>query len=154
MEYLREKKNIPVPRVTSWGFMDESPSNLGPFIIMDHIKGASLNTLLRRPLQSEEDHVILRDDIDDAKLDYVYEQLAEFLLELSRLDFDAIGAIARNSDNTNELVATERPFTYNIIEMAVTVSNYPIDNFPVAPFPTTREYLEYQLNENFTHLRV
>jgi aminoglycoside phosphotransferase (APT) family kinase protein len=37
LEYLREKTKLPVPRVTSWGLTDESPSNLGPFIIMDRV---------------------------------------------------------------------------------------------------------------------
>ncbi|KAF2245355.1 phosphotransferase enzyme family protein-like protein [Trematosphaeria pertusa] len=153
LAYLRERTKLPVPRVTSWGLTDESPRNFGPFIIMDRIDGTSLATLLKQPVQSEEDDVILRDDIDDAKLDYVYEQLAEITIELSRLDFDAIGAIAKNSD-TNKWLATGRPFTYNMNEMAVTVSNYPVDAFPAAPFRTTREYLEYQSDENLTHLRV
>lgn len=153
LEYLREHTKLPVPQVTSWGLTDESPKNLGPFIIMNCIEGTSLSTLLRQPIQSEEDHIILRGDIDDSKLDYVYEQLAEFMVELSRLDFDAIGAIAKNSD-TNKWLATERPFTYNMNEMAVAVSNYPVDTFPAGPFRTTREYLEYQSDENLTHLRV
>jgi aminoglycoside phosphotransferase (APT) family kinase protein len=153
LEYLKEKTKLPVPRVSSWGLTNESPKKLGPFIIMDHIDGISLTTLLRQPIQSEEDHIVLRDDIDDAKLDYVYEQLAEFMVELSRLDFDAIGAIAKRPDS-NEWLATERPFTYNMNEMAVTVLNYPVDTFPTAPLQTTREYLEYQSDENHTHLRV
>ncbi|KAF1347391.1 putative altered inheritance of mitochondria protein 9, mitochondrial [Lizonia empirigonia] len=153
LKYLREKTKLPVPHVTSWGLTDESPRNLGPFIIMNRIEGTSLTTLLRQPILSEEDDIILRHDIDNAKLDYVYKQLAEFMIELSQLDFDAIGAIAKNSD-TNKWLATERPFTYNMNEMAVTVSNYPVDTFPTAPFQTTREYLEYQSDENLTHLRV
>ncbi|KAH8706955.1 putative altered inheritance of mitochondria protein 9, mitochondrial [Phaeosphaeriaceae sp. PMI808] len=153
LEYLREKTKLPVPYVTSWGLTDESPGNLGPFIIMNHIAGTSLTKLLMQPIQSAGEDVILRDDIDDAKLDYVYEQLAEFMIELSRLDFDAIGAITKNSD-TNEWMATERLFTYNMNEMAATVSNYPVDTFPAEPFQTTSKYLEYQSNENLTHLRV
>ncbi|KAH7361277.1 putative altered inheritance of mitochondria protein 9, mitochondrial, partial [Pyrenochaeta sp. MPI-SDFR-AT-0127] len=153
LEYLREKTKLPVPRVTSWGLTDESPRNLGPFIIMDRVDGTSLTTLLKQPALSEEDNIILRDDIDDTKLDFVYEQLAEFMIELSQLDFDAIGAIAKNS-STNKWLATERPFTYNMNEMAVTVSNYPVDTFPAAPFQTTKEYLTYQSDENLTHFRV
>jgi hypothetical protein len=63
LKYLRENTKLPVPRVISWGLAGESPSNLGPFIIIDRIAGTSLTTLLRKPLDSEEDHVILRDDI-------------------------------------------------------------------------------------------
>jgi hypothetical protein len=151
LEYLRENTTLPVPCVTSWGLTDESPSSLGPFIIMDRIEGISLATLLKKPVQSEEDDVYLRDDID-AKLDYVYEQLAEFLIELSRLDFNAIGAIVKT--DTNEWLASERPFTYNMNEMAVMVSNWPMDTFPTAPFRITRDYLEYESSENLTHLRT
>jgi aminoglycoside phosphotransferase (APT) family kinase protein len=153
LKYLRENTKLPVPRVISWGLTGESPSNLGPFIIMDRIAGTSLTTLLRKPLDSEEDHVILRDDIEEAKLDYVYEQLAEFMIELSRLDFDTIGAIAKDSA-TNNWFATERPFTYNMNEMAVTVSKYPVETFPNGPLQTTQEYFEYQSDENLTHLGV
>lgn len=152
LQYLRENTNLPVPFVNSWGLTDESPSNLGPFIIMDYIDGTALTTLLRKPAQSEEDNVILRDDIDDSKLDYVYEQLAEFMIELSRPDFDAIGAITKTSDH--QWLATGSPFTYNMNEMAVTVAHYPVETFPTTPFKTTRDYLEYQSNENLTHLRV
>ncbi|KAF1952641.1 putative altered inheritance of mitochondria protein 9, mitochondrial [Byssothecium circinans] len=153
LEYLREHTNLPVPCVTSWGLTNESPRELGPFIIMDRIDGTSLTTLLKQPVQSEEEEVIMREDIDDAKLDYVYEQMAEFMIELSRLDFDAIGAIAKDAD-TNRWLATEKPFTYNMNEMAVSVSNYPVDTFPTAPFRTSREFFEYQSDENLTHLRV
>jgi aminoglycoside phosphotransferase (APT) family kinase protein len=68
LEYLREKTNLPVPNVTSWGLTDESPKNLGPFIIMDFVDGTSLSTLLKQPVQSEGEDVILRSDIEDARL--------------------------------------------------------------------------------------
>lgn len=154
LEYIRQKTSIPVPRITSWGLTEESPENLGPFIIMDQVEGTLLVALLRRPLEEgEEDVVIMRDDIEADKLDYVYEQLAGFLLELSKLDFDAIGAITQDP-HTNEWSATERPFTYNMNEMAVTVSNFPLDIFPTSPFRTTQELLEYQSDENLANLRV
>ncbi|KAH9861673.1 hypothetical protein J1614_011426 [Plenodomus biglobosus] len=115
LEYLREKTRLPVPHVTSWGLTNESPRNLGPFIIMNHIDGTSLTTLLKQPVQSEEDDIILRDDMDDDKLGYVYEQLAEFMIELSRLDFDAIGAIAKNPD-TNQWLVVQRHLQHERID--------------------------------------
>lgn len=139
LEYLKEDTTLSVPRVTSWGLTDESPRNLGPFVIMDRVEDVSLANLLKQPVEPEEDDVIMRGDIEDSKLDYVYEQLAEFMVELSRLRFDAIGAIAKDS-GTNKYMATEKPFTYNMNEMAVSISNYPVDTFPTAPFQTTREY--------------
>ncbi|KAH8701247.1 hypothetical protein GQ44DRAFT_632275 [Phaeosphaeriaceae sp. PMI808] len=77
-----------------------------------------------------------------------------------------IGACSRNdarkfhcndissSDVRNQCVSSERPFTCKMNEMAVAVLNYPMDTFPAARFRTTREYLEYQSDENLTHLRV
>lgn len=154
LEYLRDKTSLPVPRVISWGTAEESPQKMGPFIIMDRIEGRSLTTLLRRPLnEGEEDVVIMRDDIDVEKLDYVYEQLAGYLLELSQVDFDAIGAITKDPD-TNEWSVTEKPYTYNMNEMAVTVRKFPVDTFPTSPFRTTKEFLEYQAEENLINLRV
>ncbi|KAI8943305.1 hypothetical protein NX059_001325 [Plenodomus lindquistii] len=150
LEYLREKTRLPVPRVTSWGLTNDSPQNLGPFIIMDRIEGTSLTTLLKQPI---EDEVLMRDDIDTSKLDYVYEQLAEFVLEISKVDFGEIGAISKDS-STNFWSATEAPFTYNMNEMAVTVSQYPCHTFPTSTFKTTKEFLEYQSDENLTHLNV
>lgn len=150
LEYLREKTKLPVPRVTSWGLTNESPKNLGPFIIMDRVDGVSLATLLKKP---SDDEVIMRDDIDNDKLDYVYEQLAEIVIELSQLDFDAVGGITKNPE-TNEWLATERPFTYNMNELATVVSKYPLETFPTAPFRTTQQFLEYLSDENLTHFRV
>jgi hypothetical protein len=39
-------------------------------------------------------------------------------------------------------------------EMAVTVLKYPVETFPSGPIRTTREYLEYQSDENLAHLGV
>jgi len=154
LEYLRENTSLSVPRITSWGLAEESPQKLGPFIIMDRIEGVSLTSLLRQPInEGEEDIVMMRDDIDVDKLDFVYEQLAEFIVELSRLEFDAIGAITKDADS-NKWSATERPFTYNMNEMAVTVLNFPLDTFPTSPFQTTKELLDYQSDENLANLRV
>ena len=60
-----------------------SHQHLGPFIIMDYVDGISLASILKQPTETEKDEVILATDVDDTKLDYVYEQLADYMLQLS-----------------------------------------------------------------------
>jgi aminoglycoside phosphotransferase (APT) family kinase protein len=96
LKFLSEKTTIPVPRVVSWGMIQDSPLHLGPFIIMDYVDGISLATILKQPTETEQDEVILATDLDDSKLDYVYERLADYMLQLSRLGFTTIGALAKS----------------------------------------------------------
>ncbi|KAF2757169.1 phosphotransferase enzyme family protein-like protein [Pseudovirgaria hyperparasitica] len=154
LQFLSERTSIPVPRVVSWGLLADSPQQLGPFIIMDYVDGVSLATLLKQPTATEQDEVILADAVDDAKLDYVYEQLAAYMLQLSRLDFAAIGAISK-CPATNTWHARERPLTYNMNELKTVVSAYPDhDGRPTAPFPTASFFLHFLADEHLIHLRT
>ncbi|KAH7370306.1 hypothetical protein BKA65DRAFT_488132 [Rhexocercosporidium sp. MPI-PUGE-AT-0058] len=85
MTYLREHTSIPVPQ----------SQQLGPFIIMEFMEGENLGDILKKPTPNEADLAILDPDIDEAKLNGIFEQLASFMLELSRLEFPRIGAILR-----------------------------------------------------------
>jgi hypothetical protein len=76
---------------------------------MDCIDGITLATILKKPTETEQDEVILATNMDDMKLDYVYEQLAD-LLQLSHLDFSTIGAILK-SLSSNEWIACDRPLS-------------------------------------------
>ncbi|KAL9113316.1 MAG: hypothetical protein Q9227_002651, partial [Pyrenula ochraceoflavens] len=144
LQFLSEKTTIPIPRVVTWGL--DSPQQLGPFIIMDYVDGISLATLLKQP---DQDEVVLATDVDDTKLDYVYEQLADYMLQLSRLNFSTIGAISKG----HEWAASERPLTYNMNELTTVVSNYP-NGFPTAPFTSAKTYLHSLADEHLVHLRT
>jgi hypothetical protein len=150
---LREKTTIPVPRVVNWGTLEESPQQLGPYMIMDYVEGRSLACLLKQPTESEKDEVILADDVDDAKLDYVYEQLADYMLQLSRLNFNAIGAISKGL-TAGEWTVNKRPLMYNMNELVTVVSAYPTDNFPTAPFTSAKDFLNSLANEHLVHLET
>ncbi|KAK7185458.1 phosphotransferase enzyme family protein [Paraphaeosphaeria sporulosa] len=141
LKFLSEKTTIPVPRVVSWGMIEDSPQHLGPFIIMDYVD------------ETEQDEVILATDVDDMKLDYVYEQLADYMLQLSRLDFSTIGAISK-SPSSNRCIASERPLTYNMNELNSVVSNYPISGYPTAPFTSAKAFLHSLAEEHLVHLRT
>lgn len=72
LSYIHTHTTIPVPRVLYWGLADVSPSQLGPFIIMEFIEGTSLDTLLRDPTISQGDRSVLDPAIDERKLAVIY----------------------------------------------------------------------------------
>ncbi|KAF2254455.1 hypothetical protein BU26DRAFT_527563 [Trematosphaeria pertusa] len=123
---------FPKPGRTATAFRDEkgttkdSPQHLSPFIIMDYVDGISLATILKQPTETEQDKVILA---TDTKLDYVYEQLANYMLQLSRLDFSTIRAISK-------------------------ILNYPISRYPTALFTSARAFLHPLANKYLLYLRT
>lgn len=153
MDYLREHTtSIPVPRVRDWGFTKESPQQLGPFIIMDFIEGQNLSDLLQQPTENREEPIVLNPDIDEEKLDLVYEQIAGFLLELSRLEFTRIGAISKVA-TSGQWAVTGRPLTYDMNEVA-TLGSYPVDKFTMAPFDHASNYFSACVQRFQTHLEA
>ena len=65
---------------------------LGPFIIMDRIDHANdMSDVLNTPGFAIEDRPILDPNINDAKLELLYRQLAGVLLQLSTLQLPGIG---------------------------------------------------------------
>ncbi|KAL9117030.1 MAG: hypothetical protein Q9187_006439, partial [Circinaria calcarea] len=152
MKYLSQNTTIPLPRVISWGSTEESPQLLGPFIIMDYIDGTRLSTLLKQETENDEDEVILNPGINDTTLDIVYDQIADYMLQLSQLDFTGIGAVSEDPAS-NTWSVTGRPLTYNMNELA-SVSGYPVDEFPTAQFASVNEYFQNLANEHLIHLRT
>jgi hypothetical protein len=147
LQFLSKYTTIPVPRVVSWGTLEDNPQHLGPFMILDYVDGVSLATSLKQ------DEVILATDVDDTKLEHVCEQLADYMLQLSRLDFATIGALSKNP-SSDEWIVSERPLTYNMNELKTVVSNYPASGSPTAPFTSAKAYLESLADEHLVHLRT
>jgi hypothetical protein len=72
--------------------------------------------------------MVLNPDVDNSILDTVYDHIAGYLVQLSMLDFTAIGAISEDYHDSNTWSVTGRPLTYNMNELA-TVSGYPTGSF-------------------------
>ena len=64
---------------------------------MDLMEGEDLSDFLQQPNQSKEEVIILNPNIEEVKLDYVYDQIADFMLQLWRLEFPHIGAISKDA---------------------------------------------------------
>ena len=60
--------------------------------MMDFINSVSLSDLLQDP-NAKRPSRVMREDISDSDIEVIYRQLANFLLQLFKLDFDQIGSL-------------------------------------------------------------
>lgn len=150
INFLHENTTIPIPRLISWGLTedDNNPMGFGPFMISDFVEGTSLCTVLSDPADIHRPY--LNPDIDQKALDTVFEQIADFLLQLHQFNFSSIGSISKTS---NSWQVTGRPLTYTMNELATTAF-FPVDKFPTGPFHSAREYFDYIVQEQLTHLQT
>ncbi|ROT35124.1 hypothetical protein SODALDRAFT_329301 [Sodiomyces alkalinus F11] len=106
---------------------------------MDLMEGENLGRFLAPPTEDESKPVVLDPDTDDAKLDLIYEQIAGFILELSRLQFPRIGAISKDAAS-GDWAVTGRPLTFDMNEV-VTVGGCPAEHFTaMSPFDRATAY--------------
>jgi hypothetical protein len=140
MSYIRQRTSIPVPRVRSWGLTKDSPGQLGPFIIMDFMPGENLGRFLASLSHEKAEPVFLNPDVDEGKLDIIYDQIATFMLELSSSKFSRIGALSKDQASGDWVVAS-RPFTYDMNEV-VTVGGTSAGFFDTitGPFDRAGDY--------------
>ncbi|OAA53088.1 Protein kinase-like domain protein [Cordyceps fumosorosea ARSEF 2679] len=140
IRYIQDHTSIPVPFILHWGTKEESPLQIGPFIIMEWINhemdmGAALNT----PGFSRNDRPVLDPNIETERLEELYRQFANIILQLSRLEFPAIGSLEQNEDQDSWAV-TKRPLSTYMNEL-VRVGSLPRDKLPGSTYSSTREYL-------------
>ncbi|KAL1847371.1 hypothetical protein VTK73DRAFT_10376 [Phialemonium thermophilum] len=147
LDYLREHTTIPVPRVLSWGLEEESPRRLGPFLILEYVHGTCLDDLLKQPTKDQHEPSILDPSIDEAKLDGVYDQIASYIVQLSRLEFPRIGAIGEGG------VVLKRPLTYDMNDL-VTTTGYPADRLLSEPVESVESYFHSVSKMLWTNLET
>ena len=119
---------------------------------MGYVEGERLSSLLKQPTADENGDVVLNAHFDENVLDTVYQQIAEFLLQITTFNFNSTGAISERPTQGMWTV-TGRPLAYNMNEIA-TVSGYPMDEFPSTSFSSTYEYLEALGKEHLIHFRT
>lgn len=113
MRYIAAKTTIPVPKVYHFGTAAENPTGLGPFIIMDYINHQrTMSDTLNNPnLGSDESH-ILDPNISKKKLEFLYRQMANIILQLSTLTFPRIGSFTQ--DKNGHFSVSGRPLIQNM----------------------------------------
>jgi hypothetical protein len=98
---------------------------------MEFMEGENLGDILKKPTSNEADLAILDPDINEAKLNGIFEQLASLMLELSRLEFPRIGAISKDAVS-GEWTVDEPPLTYDMNEV-VSFAGFPAEHFTTMP---------------------
>ncbi|KAJ0415263.1 phosphotransferase enzyme family protein [Aspergillus carlsbadensis] len=151
LRLIHSKTTIPVPRIQAWGPAANNPLCLGPFIMMDFIDGASLSDLLKDPNAARPSRVI-KEDISDDNIEVIYRQMASFLLQLFKLDFDQIGSLPYPPAEAELLRPTPpRPLTFKAHSI---LRNGGVDTFGdrAQGFATTTEYFQYVIEQDWEQL--
>ncbi|KAI1965854.1 hypothetical protein LOZ58_000754 [Ophidiomyces ophidiicola] len=81
-----------LPKVHAWGVAAENSLGLGPFIMMDFIEGLYLDDFLKNHNAEKLTH-LMREDIRDDEVEIIYRQMANYMLQLFKLDFPRIGSL-------------------------------------------------------------
>lgn len=92
MQFIAEKTSIPVPRLIAYETGIDETSGLGPFIIVVWVEGFRMSEILRNT-DPQVQELILDPNLDQKTFGTLYGQMADILLELWTIDFDAIGNI-------------------------------------------------------------
>ncbi|EFY97498.1 aminoglycoside 3'-phosphotransferase/choline kinase domain protein [Metarhizium robertsii] len=113
MRYVAANTTIPVPKIYHYGTAAENPTGLGPFIIMDYIEhDRTLSHALNDPDLEPDDSHVLDANISDQKLEFLYRQMANIVLQLSTLSFPRIGSLVQDEDGF--LSISGRPLIQNM----------------------------------------
>lgn len=100
MRFLRDFTDLRVPRVFHHGTVGESPKGIGPFIIMEYIdhEGDFIDAL-NIPGRPRDARPMLDPDISQGRLEFVYGQMADIMLQVSKHSFTEIGCIDKANDD-------------------------------------------------------
>ncbi|KAK1141327.1 hypothetical protein N8T08_009234 [Aspergillus melleus] len=143
MRYLRQTTSLPVPEVFGSGICWA-----GPYIVMPFLEGAPLSQLLKDPFSTG--RPVLNPQISDRSLKRAYREMAALILELSKHEFDSIGAL---EEKEGSFFIARRPLTFNMNELMVS-ANLPEDVFPSHTFSSATDYFEALATQHLAHLRL
>ncbi|KAI0108031.1 kinase-like domain-containing protein [Daldinia grandis] len=138
MRYVAANTTIPVPRIYHFGAAAENPVGLGPFIIMDYIEHErTMSDALKDPaLEPDESHV-LDPTIDEGRLEFLYGQMANIVLQLSTLKFPRIGSLGE--DQNGDISVSGRPLIQNMNSLLEFAGVAPT-LLPSRPYDTSDEW--------------
>ena len=143
MKYVRRSSSIPIPEVFGSGICWA-----GPYIVMSFLEGEPLSQLLKD--RSVQGRPVLSPQISDRSLKRAYKEMAAIILELARLEFDAIGAL---HEVDGHFAVTSRPLTFNMNELMVS-ANLPESVFPSQTFRSASDYFESLAVQHILQLRL
>lgn len=119
MRYIAANTTIPIPNVYHYGTAAENPTGLGPFILMDYIEHhQNMSRELLDPILPIDKRPILDPNISEEKLEHMYAQMANILLQLSKLKFPRIGSLVEE-DGENSISVKGRPLNMNMADVVI-----------------------------------
>ncbi|KAJ6031710.1 hypothetical protein N7540_002442 [Penicillium herquei] len=152
MRYILDETSVSVPFIHQSGSKEDSPLNLSPYIMMDHIEhDTKMYEALNFPGCPTEKRGYLDPNIDEGRLETLYGQSAAILLQLLKPELPCIGSLGQIDDFTWEV--TRRPLTMNMNKL-VRVGTLPQSKLPApnATYNTASSYVEALANLNIQHL--
>lgn len=151
IRYIQDHTSIPVPFILHWGTKEESPLGLGPFIIMEYINHEmNLSKALNMPELRIEDRPRLDPNIDIGKLEMLYGQFADILLQLNKISLPRIGSLEQNEDFTYEVA--RRPLSIHMNEL-VRLGTLPRSKLPDVTFESSSSYFNALAELHVEHLK-
>ncbi|KAL7919503.1 phosphotransferase family protein [Trichoderma austrokoningii] len=136
MRYMSKHATIPLPFVYHHGTKEESPRELGPFLVMEWVENSGdCVDVVNTPGLAVEDVPVLDPNVDEHKLEDLYGQLADVLLQLSKCKFPLIGSLGfRDGQDDSEPEVLQRPLSLNLSQMANLAR---VPHFELPPISTT-----------------
>ena len=150
IRYIQDHTSIPVPFILHWGTKDESPLGLGPFIIMEYIDHEmTMNKALNVPELDIDDRPCLNPNIDIGKLEMLYGQFADILLQLNKLRLPKIGSLEQIDDFTYKVA--RRPLSIHMNEL-VRLGTLPRSKLPGTTLESSSSYFDALAELHIEHL--
>lgn len=139
MRYIAANTTIPVPQVYHYGTAAENPTGLGAFIIMEYIEHhQNMSRALLDPQRAADQRPILDQDISKEKLEFLYSQMANILLQLFSLKFPRIGSLVEDKGQ-DSISIKGRPLIANMNDIVVHTSA-PASILPSRTYTSTDEW--------------
>ncbi|EEP81055.1 predicted protein [Uncinocarpus reesii 1704] len=156
MRFLEQHMSFSVPHVLGYGTAEESPSNMGPFVVMDYLDHEhDLVDALNIPDRPGIERPVLYPEISEDRLKLAYGQMSDILLQMHKPSFSRIGCIGRedeDDDFDDVWTARYRPLTLNMNEL-VQMGNLPRNLLPQSTFETASSYYLALAEMHMDHLQ-
>lgn len=147
--------SLPIPHILHYGKVEESPKGLGPVIIMEHISNeGDFNDTLYVPGRSRDERPILNPNVSQERLECVYGQMVDIMLQVSKHSFaeiDCIGKANEDDEIDDTWVVEHRPLTFNINEL-VQLGGVSPDLLHQGTFETALSYYQALAEMHIIHL--
>lgn len=151
MRYIAANTTIPVPHVYHYGTAAENPTGLGSFIIMDYIEHhQNMSRELLDPQRAADKRPVLDPDISEKKLEFLYSQMANILLQLFSLKFPRIGSLVEE-EGGHSVSIKGRPLIANMSDIVVH-TNAPASILPSRTYSSSDEWYNALADMHVTQL--